>query len=407
MLLFILNTIIVSATISNNHQVSDSPNKAQEINDTSSNDYFHSPSSSEEQRIIRKQGEKEREQFEYERFKVLDSYFEESQKNFPMTISGMIKDYDFNKSLIDLFKAVMDGLNVVTPEERNGLNPESELFIVDFYHILKKRNLENYSNHFKHNIARLVFKWIIYLRRTFKNNLNEVIKRVQNEYDSVKGIVGLWLFVLDDSGKSDQWYYSGSGLSFLFLEIIDRGEDIFTLYHSVIEEFYMKSGSCQKILSEFFDGHFDNDIILKFMLLRYNNFGDPNGIVKCFTDPIYQMMTTENMTKKMKVQPTPESIKDRFIEEFHSTNIYFNMNVVEFYKRNSISFKIEREFQLYSVSMNLIEANLLRKDILKEIVTFPSLNKWNEKLFKIYLKKSRSLWKKDHLELFDLLEQSN
>lgn len=111
------------------------------------------------------------------RFDVIDSYFKDNQqKSIPLNISNVIVEYDYPLSYAELYRNVLDGLEL-TETERDVLKFEDQNFFKNLYEILKTRKTLKFISSIskidivRYDLSRLIYKWFIYIANTFKEGL--------------------------------------------------------------------------------------------------------------------------------------------------------------------------------------------------------------------------------------------
>lgn len=137
---------------------------------------------------------------------------------------------------------------------------------------------------FQLNVSKLIFKWIIHMKQTFKTEFSiQIEENINSSYESLRRLFDK-LPLLNDFSRLDGDTNSipePDNLDvFLDIEFLERGNSIFNPYHGVIKEFYYGTSNCTKIKEKYFGGDFNNDLALKALIERYDIF---DFLKQCFS----------------------------------------------------------------------------------------------------------------------------
>lgn len=332
----------------------------------------------------------------------------------PYNIRLLICDYDDRyQNYNELHERVITRL-ILYPLKSNvdiNLNFDNVNFAGNFNRILSKIKIPH-GDSFWNDLSSLLFKWMLHMKQTFKNDFNQILKdEIEEDYNSLNQRILPILSPLNVFNfynlNFSQDEYSQVDLcpefwKLMFVEFLEMGRDLFSIFQDAIKEFYFMTGSCQILKNKHFNGNFDNNIVLKIMIYKYDIFGEIKK--RCFKHPNSNLNLdiSSNPYKTHYEKLKIKNIFQRIIKDFAHGHNHINRKIVEIYKRNNLRFSICDSGELLILLKNLKRISsedfeLLKLRILKRIVGFPAI--WDSEQFRIYLKEFQESNKDEYFKL--------
>jgi len=229
----------------------------------------------------------------YEHYPHLWEVIVELSDYFPLFLIVEIIDHDYDRALYDLYERVIDKLKI-SSREKTSLNFYSKDFGEKLESLLiGNRLLLPLSKFFYHDLRRLLFKWGIYIRQIIDNDplefdkMLKVIERIEsivNEKITLSYDLSLYhgSAILKESTTEEKEKKNIGTFMFKLLikyEFIENF-NIFFIFASAIKDFYLtRHFNCKQLRRKYFNGDFNNDILLKFLIIMHDPIGE---MKKCF-----------------------------------------------------------------------------------------------------------------------------
>lgn len=364
--------------------------------------------------------------FESDRLLMIKGVLE----GFPSEIAGIVGDYDHHdKSLDDLNERILNELSIQLGDRARKFRFYSKEFIDNLLKALNhidKSKIESLSHFFWYDLARILFKWIIYAKEKLvitKNRVN-LERESRKSIESIAFIIqkyGKLIFPLefnltlsppspssfldssmrskDESGNEKRNEFSTfSFINMMNCEIIEHSQTVFNSFASLVNDFYNKKIKLLSILKEkYFHGNFNRNLRLKFMIILHDPWGEMRRAL--FSENEYSNLLIPKVPFISIPSPLsfPSFIRD--LETRGPNNLviadmhFSNDSIIEFFIENDKRFRIFMTFDLIILLEKLktsISWKIMKKS-LDQIIEFSGINggrpsSWNRKLFKTYLK---------------------
>lgn len=155
------------------------------------------------------------------------------------------------------------------------------------------------------DLLRLIFKWMIHMGQL----LDDITFRKTSKGVRLLGfLINKWMNIPDELRNlhllPEMKHIGDMVASFLDYEFMENSY-IFHLFASAIESFYIKGMKCKDLEKEYFHGRFNNNMLLKFIILMY----DPRGEMK-------QCITGNEENKSLnQTKPDIKAITLEYLEE--------------------------------------------------------------------------------------------
>jgi len=349
---------------------------------------------------------------------LYDDTLENSHQSFPKDISKIISNYSpIDCSHSEVYQKVISCLKIkLKRQEIKGLNFYRKDFANQLYQLLVMISLsireddnstsfknkekeekeeikeEKESDYFWYNLSRLLFKWMIYTRQNIKDNRELEEMRLKD--------IELIALMIREKGKIN---FSSS----FSLELVDEPAmsafndlmncefmenlDIIFLFTFALEDFYGMPNDdnverCQLLRDKHFNGDFDSNLLLKFMILLHDPFGE---MKQCFPDYKYLIRLVPPLNNYFSLP----SIRRSQVAIPHGPDSlgicnlrYIGTAIINFFLNTEKRFLISNPQELLILLEKLKEAKLLTIDMLKRIIKFrlPDSDKsygWSEIIF--------------------------
>lgn len=299
-------------------------------------------------------------QLDWELFKIA---------SFPPKIIEIIQGYEYDKPLDHLFKNVMSKL-VKSKRKWRKL----DFYTEEFPHILlkivnaKKDSLPK-LNLFWSDLQRLLFKWIIAMNQKTFYNLKFIMK-------TSKAIRSLDLIIknnqelnfLIDFNLESMYNFN----SFIFVNLINcellENPHIFSLFASIVYDFYVNGISCREVENKYFGGYFSKNILLKIMIPLYDPYLE---LSNCFPKDQPRSMTFSPFvsTDFTLNHEYFEGLRTRGPDELEIfISRYISRSIIEFFLSTNRKFKIRNLDDISILTQRLEESNMIVEEVLEKIL---------------------------------------
>lgn len=321
-------------------------------------------------------------QLSFRGFKRYLSIFNALDQSIPIVLVDSIYDYDNDEgSYLEIYDEFSNQFRL-SDKEKDSLKFNDKDFLKNLCEISTRDNKAPHG-YFSDNLEKIIFKWIIYASQTFKGaEFQEIIKKTQPAYELLikkfnlalpKSIESFYKLRLDEFEILN---YNINSL--LYFEFLDNGQDELANFNSLMKEFYHETGNCQLIKKRYFGNHFNNNFLLKLLILRYDTIGE---MKKCFNNPNHTIRLMKNQIFK--------PLESRIISHFSYGYGRVNKKILKFYKDHGYRFKVHSSWMFCSLITSLHRINSLNKEILESVLGFP--DQWNSKKFLEYYGKVEEL----------------
>lgn len=347
--------------------------------------------------------------YNFIRIKEIQKFVQEYQSNIPEVLVEVIAGYDYNDEFIEFYEKIMDKLeSLIKVKEGNKMEAEKrEMSCPDFYKdtfasqllslILKEEDSIHSHDPFWHELYRLLFKWVIHMRRTFSidnikfDNAVQTIKPLLLLISKKNLSLALVKTSLSQLEKEDEFDFS-MFQHLIQYELLER-IDLFHIFNQIKNDFYPltdeiikkddNSISCRDLEIKYFGGNFNNDLLLKFILVMY----DPQERMRsCFpkeksmfskkegeAESLYQLATSLHHHHQQQEREKDCSLDKRFtprqVDFFERINMhYVGVFVLRSIFNSNLKFIIETSSKLIILLKRLDRAGLLTKKPPREII---------------------------------------
>lgn len=296
--------------------------------------------------------------------------------DFPIGISKIVSDYDwYDMFLIKYYIKVMDALKI-SKEMRKELNFHDRRFAIHLGQILILiQNDFEQLDPFWGNLARLCFKWMIYMRgqivdysefRKALNGLEQIISIIRSKakfpFPSISNLklksfensLALKTFLDCELMENPSFAYSFDLICKYFYGRIQRGMNAKIL--------------CNELKNVYFGGRFNNNFILKLMILFYDSEGKMRDSMPFFEGTLYSMNSGILST-----------LPNYFIDENFDGNgnvitlvpNLFNKFITRFILKRNFRFLIMNSFDLFIILRKFKESGiLLTRELCEKHIVF-------------------------------------
>jgi len=369
------------------------------------------------------------------RLEEIDGYFKVFQSTvISVDVVKIIEEYDHDQPLNELYKSIINKLSM-SDEQEKKLDFYNENFASSLFPMIS--HIQNEIPHHDpvwYDLTRDLFKWMIHMRRFFADNdekFKEISSNLENnvsksKFSSLNIPYGL---DLDRATVLEANRFK----CLVKIEIADH-DYLFHFLDSAIKDFYRDfnnsdnnnlndNGSnngnekipCKNLRLKYFDGNFNNELLLKFMIFMY----DPQGeMIKCFLDI---EDSAESVNNKFIKKEIPRDFLDNLIKEssdenLEISNLHFTSRfTIEFFLKINRKFKLLNSYNLIILLKKLNEANLLMSKVVSSIMSFEFTNKrgdffyeWDKDKFIEYLDNEReNISKDDYEKYFQIFNNNN
>jgi len=312
-------------------------------------------------------------------------------KHVPLSASKVIVGYDYPLSYIELYRNVMDGLELAE-NERDILKFEDQDFFENLYEILEKRKTSKFISSIpktdivRYGLPRLIYKWTIYIASTFKEEANGIFRKADTKCELMRKIQGLEMVPpmpksLEDlfsRTSANHIKYHGFGIEALFYSEILDNPYLIDACDNIFEEFYHQSGNSEIILMDYFGGDWNNNLILKEMIYGFDSFHKLKRQTFSSKESISKIITS-------KEQYSLKLIKSEI------TNLICEYGLKDMFdvsRRNNIRMKIKnldhffRAFFWFTESDYFENSKFVNMDTLRNIIGFP--DEWDQEKYEKY-----------------------
>lgn len=242
-------------------------------------------------------------------------------KVFPLSVTKVVTDYiEYSPSIKNVYGNVMNKLGI-SEQEMGQLDFYDESFAKQLYQImLSKKNSLSTNYYFKYNLEKLLFKWMIYMKEKFANN--------DKEFERISNDLQLFKFLEYDVSFDFQFESKYELSNKIQVEIIENHSFIFPQFSHAIKSFYYlkkENVDCDKLKDEFFNGNYNSNIPLKYMIAMF----DPQGEMReCILKDDPDLKELEASSSKIndilrylkniksKIPMNPETIDESYMDIF-------------------------------------------------------------------------------------------
>lgn len=319
-------------------------------------------------------------------------------------ISRLIEEYEYmDKPLNDLYSKVMNKLEV-SKERRKSLDFENDNFALQLYSLVSTGEIGSFPKNdlFWCDLSRLLFKWMIYMKQeTMENDkkFKEILKTIK-------------LFAFKINERSNMIIPIGFDLGFMSLASRDRFKELmkseffehaYIFHHlaSIIKYFYENKGkgerqekgngkkivTCKDLKNKYFNGNYDSNILLKYLIIRY----DPDGKMrKCIINDDYH---ADYLNVSLSIKVTSYYLEEldhggpKDLENIDM--IYVSSSMINFFLSNNRRFWIIFSNNLINLLRRLKRENLLTREMIEKLVGFRLFYndplEWNQTTFKKFI----------------------
>lgn len=204
-------------------------------------------------------------------------------------------------------------------------------------------------------------------------------------------------------------------------EIFENIDHFFNLIVNVVKSFqdtiYTKGdeAACQSLKNKHFNGHFDKNIRLKYLLIMYSSMKEiRNCILK--DDPKAKLQHSPIMISDIEI--TDENLMElktkglKSIEmNLNHDELYLSKYALKAFQDNNLKFKLKSDLDLFYILKILYMGDSLTWNIMKNLIRFPTKDespKWDKGKFNEYIKNLKgSMFKEEAPELEKFLKQLN
>lgn len=348
-------------------------------------------------------------------------------------VSKLIEDYDYQDEwLKNVYDRVMDSLEVSNEKRMRDFSFENDIFAKNLFLLMWKRR--NFPNSFPFDLSRLFFKWMIHMKEdsAIDGNDFKFKELTKTLYDMNKSI---WTKKFPRAGisfnfefeskdfklESKDFKFDNQFLMLLKIEYLEH-EFIFPFFQSILKYFYLDKKdklmkeegegriNCRELRIKYFNGNYDTDILLKYLILIFDPYGElrkciliKNPHLKDFQSVHYTIDEMEKVSKdfnwiKLKILENTGNIRAA----------YANKPIIESFLLSNQNFIVYVCEELIHLLRQLNNLNLLTRANIEKLVSF-SLNdpilgnviKWNRRHFDFLLNDFKILyftWEEEYKE---------
>lgn len=336
--------------------------------------------------------------------------------DFPLACVEIISDYDYGTH-DGIYDRIVSQLNSLIENRNNevNLNFYNTNFLQAIYLALPRPKTEMAKNLFTDSfcdgLSRLIFNWMVHQEQSFKDG--KFIKILKDEIEPAYEILkrdytNIFIPLLSDfqSNLNDKFFI----WDFINYEILERHEEIFNLYHNVLEEFYHLNTDFKTIISKYFGTRVDDDLILKAMIYKYDIQGEiKNHFLENSNSTIQSRMSFKEMRNENPIESI-ESIESHIAKIFNQQNEFITKKIIKFYENQGIRSEIKYSYQFeYLLTNSKNEFDPLTMESMSRIIGFP--NEWNIQKFKDYVNELEAkfprFYKDFSLKLFNIKKEND
>lgn len=320
-----------------------------------------------------------------------------SLANFPVDIINLIYDYCYWENYLELYEKIMRRLNL-SQEDRNGLNFHNLNFPNQLYWIIavKKVSIYRYES-FWFDLTRLALKWIFYMRQTVRDRkdfdeMDAIMKKITIHLSKKTRLnISFDLIHLESSAGKKSNFFTLKEL--INCEIAER-PNVNSIFNSISDRFYKGEINCKSLENEYFASNFDNDQLLKSMILLHDHEGK---IKKCLLTPssnhsisstskndssnsffssflsiflpfTHMFMTSSLYSIPFSNESSSDEVSDDDFEIYHMK--FISKPIINFFMENKKKIKIWSSHDLIVLLKKLKELKLLTRKIIENSTEF-------------------------------------
>lgn len=233
------------------------------------------------------------------------------------------------------------------------------------------------------DISQFIFKCILYEKQETRDSekFKETLDKITEKYNVIKSkfgsLISLEIANFYDLNSKILEFSSMSFSDRLVPEILERGDELFKKFDSILNDFYKNKKSCKEIENKWFNERFLSKPILALMTVQYDN-----GMNGCF---IPDQEITSNRWRIGDIK----SVKRDIIRKFDYIYNFLTKGIFEFYKDNKIPFKINSSEKLYEFLYVMDKLGLLSKENLEKHLMINEEILESREEFEKYLEKGK------------------
>lgn len=390
----LINVILDATRIGKNRGKGHDDNLNNEINDEKMSYSFNSL------RII------EQPSIEQGEYLIDHNRFEEINQaliDFPKVINQIIGIFDYyNESLYEFYKKVMDNLEIFGDKRKVFPSFYSRDFANQLVKVVLERKDDfGFLHPFWFDLIRLLFKWMVYMKQ---RNIND--NAFKEAIKSIKSITFIIFKATEMNFPLDFDLKIISKENFLVLkglvdcEILENPAISYS-FASVVEHFYgndndgrgrergRKFPSLKELQSVHFNDRFDNNPILKLMILLYDPQGKIRENFSFLEHPRFPPISSKSIIP----------INSKYLDELRANGPdQIDNIIIKFASSSMLKILIETNYQfhvylfdLLSLLRKLRESGLLKVRLLTEILEIQfyerdiMVYKWKKTIFNSFI----------------------
>lgn len=334
----------------------------------------------------------------------IDDNEQDHYKVFPIGISRMIYGYEGIDSFRYVYDKVMIRFNI-SEKERSNLDFYAEDFPEKLHSIITSKNKIYYKSMLSNcHLAKLLFKWMIYMNQKFVENDEkaEMISKSIKSFIIVSYNKDLRI-PIEFTFKFMNGVFYHRFIDLIVSEIFENSH-IFDSLASVIEYFYSKWGrkkvSCNDLQMKWFNGKsFDENILLKWSIILYDPIGEMR---KCIPFDRRYRIYSQHWIESLFNFFSPTIITRNYLNNLRLNGPqdyailrteYITKSMIEFFLKTKRKFWIVSNEHFILLLGKLKEDGLLTMKFLKGIIGFREeiweSPEWNQEMFERFLKRCK------------------